>query len=253
MSPVATCCARGLMLAGLGSTWRPMSLGANRRAAAGRRSRAAFSSWSNCPARNDGLNTVVPYGDDAYYRARPRIGIRADKLRKLDDHFGFQSPWPASSGSTRTASWRSCTASATTSPRSPISPPWRIGRRPRRTAARLWLARPHRRRHGSARARQLSGQHRHPAVARGARARPRAAGVRRSAQIRAHAAFAERELRYAAVAARGTGGNERRDSCSSVAQQRAECRAARAATPGRSIARRSTTAWCASGSSGSRR
>src|ERR1700747_859626 len=39
---------------------------------------------------NDGLNTVVPYGDDAYYKARPKIGIRPDKLRKLDDHFGFQ-------------------------------------------------------------------------------------------------------------------------------------------------------------------
>src|SRR5215813_4572433 len=39
---------------------------------------------------NDGLNTVVPYGDDAYYNARPRIGIRANRLRKLDDHFGFQ-------------------------------------------------------------------------------------------------------------------------------------------------------------------
>ena len=39
---------------------------------------------------NDGLNTVVPYGDDAYYRARPKIGIRPDKLRKLDDHFAFQ-------------------------------------------------------------------------------------------------------------------------------------------------------------------
>ncbi len=39
---------------------------------------------------NDGLNTVVPYADDAYYRARPKLGIRADKLRKLDDHFGLQ-------------------------------------------------------------------------------------------------------------------------------------------------------------------
>src|ERR1700694_2774987 len=42
------------------------------------------------PGGNDGLNTVVPYGDDAYYRARPKIGIRPDKLRKLDEHFGFQ-------------------------------------------------------------------------------------------------------------------------------------------------------------------
>ena len=39
---------------------------------------------------NDGLNTVVPFADDAYYRARPKLGIRADKLRKLDDRFGLQ-------------------------------------------------------------------------------------------------------------------------------------------------------------------
>lgn len=38
---------------------------------------------------NDGLNTVVPYGDDAYFKARPRIGIKKDKLLKIDDHFGF--------------------------------------------------------------------------------------------------------------------------------------------------------------------
>lgn len=38
---------------------------------------------------NDGLNTLVPYADDAYYRLRPRIGLRADKVRKIDDHFGF--------------------------------------------------------------------------------------------------------------------------------------------------------------------
>ena len=38
---------------------------------------------------NDGLNTVVPYADDAYYRHRPNIGLPASKLRKIDDHFGF--------------------------------------------------------------------------------------------------------------------------------------------------------------------
>jgi uncharacterized protein (DUF1501 family) len=38
---------------------------------------------------NDGLNTVVPFGDDAYYRARPKLGLRAKSLRKIDDHFGF--------------------------------------------------------------------------------------------------------------------------------------------------------------------
>jgi uncharacterized protein (DUF1501 family) len=38
---------------------------------------------------NDGLNTVVPFGDDAYYRARPKLGLPAKNLRKIDDHFGF--------------------------------------------------------------------------------------------------------------------------------------------------------------------
>ena len=38
---------------------------------------------------NDGLNTLVPYADDAYYRLRPKIGIRESKLRKIDDHYGF--------------------------------------------------------------------------------------------------------------------------------------------------------------------
>ena len=38
---------------------------------------------------NDGLNTVVPYADDAYYRHRPTLGIRQEKLLRIDDHFGF--------------------------------------------------------------------------------------------------------------------------------------------------------------------
>ena len=40
---------------------------------------------------NDGLNTLVPYGDDAYYRLRPRIGIPQKKLIKLDDMQGLSS------------------------------------------------------------------------------------------------------------------------------------------------------------------
>ena len=40
---------------------------------------------------NDGLNTVVPYTNDAYYRARPKLGLRAEKLRRIDDQYGFQS------------------------------------------------------------------------------------------------------------------------------------------------------------------
>ena len=38
---------------------------------------------------NDGLNTVVPYADDTYYRLRPKIGIRPDRVRRIDDRHGF--------------------------------------------------------------------------------------------------------------------------------------------------------------------
>src|ERR1700759_4761010 len=32
---------------------------------------------------NDGLNTVVPFADDAYHRARPKLGLSADQILKL--------------------------------------------------------------------------------------------------------------------------------------------------------------------------
>src|ERR671923_975006 len=38
---------------------------------------------------NDGLNTVVPYADPAYYRARPTIGIAERHVIKADHGFGF--------------------------------------------------------------------------------------------------------------------------------------------------------------------
>lgn len=38
---------------------------------------------------NDGLNTLVPYGDDRYYQLRPTLGIPAKSLRTIDEHFGF--------------------------------------------------------------------------------------------------------------------------------------------------------------------
>jgi uncharacterized protein (DUF1501 family) len=38
---------------------------------------------------NDGLNTLVPYGDDAYYKLRPNLGIPKKELRPIDEHFGF--------------------------------------------------------------------------------------------------------------------------------------------------------------------
>lgn len=38
---------------------------------------------------NDGLSTVVPYAEDAYYRARPSIAHKKDKLLVLDDYRGL--------------------------------------------------------------------------------------------------------------------------------------------------------------------
>jgi uncharacterized protein (DUF1501 family) len=38
---------------------------------------------------NDGLNTVVPYASDYYHSARPKIGLSADKILKVNDDIAF--------------------------------------------------------------------------------------------------------------------------------------------------------------------
>ncbi len=38
---------------------------------------------------NDGLNTVVPYGDDEYYKNRFTLAIGKGQVSKIDDHIGF--------------------------------------------------------------------------------------------------------------------------------------------------------------------
>src|ERR1700722_18118170 len=44
---------------------------------------------------NDGLNTLVPLGNDDYHNARPRIGIAKDEALKLTDDWGLH---PSASG-----------------------------------------------------------------------------------------------------------------------------------------------------------
>ena len=38
---------------------------------------------------NDGLNTVIPYGQDAYYRLRPTLGQKPSAIHALDEHVGL--------------------------------------------------------------------------------------------------------------------------------------------------------------------
>lgn len=38
---------------------------------------------------NDGLNTVIPYRNDIYYKVRPELGIGSQKMLKLNDELGI--------------------------------------------------------------------------------------------------------------------------------------------------------------------
>jgi uncharacterized protein (DUF1501 family) len=38
---------------------------------------------------NDGLNTLIPFADDAYYRARPQLAVPAKDVVRLDDRLGL--------------------------------------------------------------------------------------------------------------------------------------------------------------------
>ena len=44
---------------------------------------------------NDGLNTVVPYEDDVYHRARPTLRLTADRVHKIAPGLGLHSDMPA--------------------------------------------------------------------------------------------------------------------------------------------------------------
>jgi uncharacterized protein (DUF1501 family) len=67
-----------------GLSWMPWAAAVNEA-----RSRVPILVAVELSGGNDGLNSVVPYADDAYYRHRPTVGIAADQLLKLDEYYGF--------------------------------------------------------------------------------------------------------------------------------------------------------------------
>jgi len=80
----------GLGIAGLsGTIMAPSLFSRAAEAAAMARANSKILVILELSGGNDGLNTVVPYGDDAYYRHRPNIGLPKQDLRIIDDHFGF--------------------------------------------------------------------------------------------------------------------------------------------------------------------
>ncbi len=42
---------------------------------------------------NDGLNTIVPFTDQAYYDVRPTLAVARDKVLKVDGKLGFNPAW----------------------------------------------------------------------------------------------------------------------------------------------------------------
>lgn len=71
-----------LKLAGLAGValWAPGLMAGER--AAGRRTLVLLELGGG----NDGLNTVIPFRDDAYHRARPSLGVPSGQVLKLDRH-----------------------------------------------------------------------------------------------------------------------------------------------------------------------
>ena len=43
---------------------------------------------------NDGLNTLIPYADDAYHKARPQLAKKEKEIIRLSDHVGLNAAMP---------------------------------------------------------------------------------------------------------------------------------------------------------------
>ena len=110
---------------------------------------------------NDGLNTLVPYADDAYYRQRPKIGIKPEQAAQARRPFRLQ---PGHGRLRAAVQGRQARDRAWLRLRQPVVLALHLdglladrGAEQRR---RVRLGRPARRWHGPGRHAQLPGQHR---------------------------------------------------------------------------------------------
>ena len=91
---------------------------------------------------NDGVNTVIPYADDLYHKARPTLRQTKNEVIRLDDHVGLHSGMRGSSRSGTKATSRSFRASATRTRTARTSRRWTSGTPPTRAGEHDRLARP---------------------------------------------------------------------------------------------------------------
>src|SRR5277367_2622409 len=81
---------------------------------------------------NDGINTVIPYVDNAYHDARPELAYAPGDVLPLDGQLGLNPALRGLPSSGITGSWRLCAGRATRSPTTATSGRWTSGRPLRR-------------------------------------------------------------------------------------------------------------------------
>src|SRR5690348_13510064 len=79
---------RGSSLVALGTAVPQFAAGTARAATPGKENVLVVLELSG---GNDGLNTVIPYADDLYHKARPTLRQTKDVVIRLDDHVGLNS------------------------------------------------------------------------------------------------------------------------------------------------------------------
>ena len=188
----------------------PLIFGNAARALAPHPAARTASSWcSRSRAATTASTRWCPTRDDAYYRHRPTIGLKAGKLRKLDDHFGLQ----PRHGRLRAAlqgrqARRGARLRLRRARRSRTSRRWPTGTPPRPTAARSTAGSADSPTRWTPAARPTSWSTSTSTQSLAVRSRePHAGGVRRSRQVRAQGFYQEK--RGARAMARRRRGRQR--------------------------------------------